>query len=107
MEALVDHSSNSIEENGHWATYWKTCFPCDIQYDYVLKLETIEEDAKWLLDKFNITKIGYPEGNEAPSNTSLLTSRLSEISNPLQKAVYQYLKEDYDLFAYPIPRGLQ
>ena len=102
----MDHSPNSIPENDHWGTYWRACFPCDIQYDYILKLETIEEDSEWLFNKFNITQIAYPKGNSRPSNTTLLETRLTEISNPLQKAVYQYLKEDYDLFGYPTPDGI-
>ena len=107
LEALVDHSPNSIPENEHWATYWRACFPCDIQYDFILKLETIQEDLKWLFDKFNITKISYPKGNKIPSNTNLLeTKYLPEISHPLQKAVHQYLKKDYDLFGYPIPDSI-
>ena len=27
----------SISRNEHWENYWSLCYPCDIDYDYVLK----------------------------------------------------------------------
>ena len=37
---------NSDFDDPHWRTYYKLCFPCDINYDQILKLETIENDHK-------------------------------------------------------------
>ena len=31
----------------------KVCIPCNISYDGILKVETIKNDASWLLDKLN------------------------------------------------------
>lgn len=106
LQSLVDHGPNAIPKNNHWATYSSLCFPCDIQYDYILKLETIEDDSEWLFNKFNITNIQYPKGNKAPSNSNRLSDRLASVSNNLQKAVYHYLQKDYNLFAYPTPDGI-
>ena len=32
----------AIIKQEHWMPYWELCFPCDIHYDYILKLETIK-----------------------------------------------------------------
>jgi len=106
LEYLVDYNQRKIPINEHWETYWKICFPCDINYDYILNLETIEEDSNWIFDKFNISKIKYPKGNKNPSNENLLQNSLKNISVGLQKAVYHYLRTDFELFDYSPPEGI-
>ena len=49
-------------ENEHWQTYRNLLNPCLYQWDYILKLENIEEESKWLFAEFNITEIKYPPG---------------------------------------------
>ena len=50
-------------ENEHWQTYRNLVNPCAYQWDYILKLENIEEESKWLFSELNITEITYPPGN--------------------------------------------
>ena len=50
-------------ENEHWQTYRNLLNPCLYQWDYILKLENIEEESKWLFAEFNITEIEYPPGD--------------------------------------------
>ena len=49
-------------ENEHWQTYRNLLNPCLYKWDYILKLENIEEESKWLFSEFNITEINYPPG---------------------------------------------
>ena len=49
-------------ENEHWQTYRNLLNPCLYKWDYILKLENIEEESKWLFSEFNITEIHYPPG---------------------------------------------
>ena len=49
LESIANHYPETREQDIHWEPYWSACYPCDIQYDYILKLETIEEDSEWLL----------------------------------------------------------
>ena len=61
-EALTDPRRQSLPINAHWMNFWELCFPCDIEYDFILKLENITEESNWLLRHLNITKIKYPKG---------------------------------------------
>lgn len=65
-----------VPKNEHWENYWSLCYPCDIDYDYILKLETIEEDSTWLFNKLGLKNIVYPTGNSKPSNYDLLEEYL-------------------------------
>ena len=71
LRHLVDENPTVIPKNEHWERYESLCFPCDIEYDYLLKLDTIEEDSDWLFKQFKIENIKYPRGNGAPSNSRL------------------------------------
>ena len=55
-------------ENEHWQTYRNLLNPCLYEWDYILKLENIEQESKWLFDEFNITEIEYPPGDSHFSN---------------------------------------
>ena len=61
-EALTDHRRKSLPVNEHWMNFWELCFPCDIEYDFILKLESISEESEWLLSHLNITEVKYPKG---------------------------------------------
>ena len=37
--------------NRHWAQYSTLCHPCHIDYDYIVKFETMIEDAAYVLSK--------------------------------------------------------
>jgi len=50
-------------QNEHWQTYRNLINPCAYKWDYILKLENIEEESKWLFSELNITEIKYPPGN--------------------------------------------
>ena len=54
-------------DNEHWQTYRNLLNPCIYKWDYILKLENIEEESKWLFSKLNITEISYPPGNSHPT----------------------------------------
>ena len=61
-------------DNEHWQTYRNLINPCLYKWDYILKLENIEEESKWLFAEFNITDIGYPPGNTHPTIAQLFRS---------------------------------
>ena len=62
LEWWVD-GTISGSDNEHWQTYRNLINPCLYKWDYILKLENIEEESKWLFAEFNITEVGYPPGN--------------------------------------------
>ena len=45
---------NSQKANEHWSTYHTTCRPCDVKYDYVLKMEHFRDDFQTVKRLFDI-----------------------------------------------------
>ena len=91
-------------QNAHWMTYWQLCFPCDIKYDFVLKLESIDEDSRWFLDNISLPNISYPKGYSNSVDDAQLQKQLDQVPKDLVTAVYKYLETDYELFGYKKPK---
>ncbi|KAK3885732.1 hypothetical protein Pcinc_010070 [Petrolisthes cinctipes] len=45
------------KQDPHWKPLTNMCSSCDISYEYILFLETFNEDLQFLVDTLNITKI--------------------------------------------------
>lgn len=55
FKAFVDyviHDSKGLNDH-HWGTVQNLCFPCQVNYDCVAKVETLREDYKWLEGHFH------------------------------------------------------
>ena len=37
--------------------YYSVCVPCDVEYDVILKLETHDDDAEFLIRQYNLTEL--------------------------------------------------
>lgn len=89
----------------HWTPYVDICFPCRENYDYILHLETVSEEAKVLL-----RDIGYPQDAKLT-----VEHRIKGISEDLSASDAKYFEKipaqllekivsiyeaDFDLFGY-------
>ncbi|XP_066971402.1 carbohydrate sulfotransferase 10-like isoform X2 [Macrobrachium rosenbergii] len=56
------------EYNEHWRPYYLTCTPCHYHYDFILHLETLQDDSEYL-----VNATGFPE--LAPSHVHATRSK--------------------------------
>jgi hypothetical protein len=47
---MIHLNTDAGFKNAHWATYYDLCQPCHIQYDHVIKLETLSRDMEGIYD---------------------------------------------------------
>jgi len=45
--------------NEHWKSYWNTCSPCAMNYQYITKQETSAADAAFILNKNGVSHLTY------------------------------------------------
>jgi len=101
----------------HWAPYWFILGACkkDIFPDYILKVETLEEDfnhLKKILDfpsDFKITKV-QPHGLNKPdfTKTSLLAKKhYGELTKTQVRELYEMYKLDHEMFGYSPHKYIQ
>lgn len=93
----------------HWVPYYRTCNPCTIHYDYILKFETLNSDQDFFIQDANLSGYLYERDNIYPRNNinplgattrKILAEYIRGISRSLLDEVYKIYENDYKLFNY-------
>ncbi|XP_071804741.1 carbohydrate sulfotransferase 11-like [Asterias amurensis] len=90
----------------HWQEIYKMCSPCKVNYDYLGRLETIGDDAKYMLTALNLQdKVSYPaKANSHPTNSSkTYETFFNQITKATIGKLWEVYKLDFELFGYPKP----
>ncbi|XP_076824633.1 uncharacterized protein LOC143470401 [Clavelina lepadiformis] len=107
---VMDHGSPTMKMTSvrHWQNYHSLCLPCHIHYDVIAHMETIEEDARYLLKRIGAPPDlkfpkGYDQTGQSSTSQDAVDSYFSQLSEEKIKKLYQVYKADYELFGYPAP----
>ena len=109
---------NDLKENehadGHWNQYSKGCLDCDIQYDVIGRMETFEEDVKYIILKNgwehilpieSITKVHMNKGNTAGIKENEDKKKeclryFSKLKNSQTQELYEIYKLEFEMLDY-------
>jgi len=98
--------NGGAEEDWHWANYEDICGFCDIEYDYIGHYENLQEDAKYVLERANLTRLKFPSFR--PSNTqSDLINFYASIPKVWIKRLGDVYESSFKAFGYPYPGPLE
>lgn len=88
--------------NRHWAPYAEQCFPCNIGYDFIGTYETMDDDAKYLLDSWGVGEnLRFPRGNRALSEEGCrYHSAYSEVPLRVVNGLTRKFSADFEMFGY-------
>ena len=86
--------SHGAEE--HWIPVSDLCFPCQKKYDYIGKLETLEEDTRFILHKFNMSKLLKVVLDRPKHFTNTNVNSLHKYFSTLKKDYKEGLKRRYN-----------
>ena len=89
----------------HWAQYSTLCHPCHIDYDYIVKFETMREDAAYVLSKLGphheCLEEKYPElFNKRESTSSVFHEYFSKLTAAQVERLEDIYSVDFRLFGY-------
>ncbi|XP_033745114.1 carbohydrate sulfotransferase 11-like [Pecten maximus] len=106
--------SNTVMREGyneHWAHYSGLCHPCLIQYDYIGKYETIDQDIDQILRDLRIDKIIKfpPRGAtyKRKKTKDTMADFYGKIPPSHLRLLWKIYVNDYKLFGYPYPEVLK
>ena len=94
----------------HWEEMFKTCLPCKIKYDYVGNLETVPEDAKYMLTDLQLDSlVKFPsKGNSHPTNSTAEFERaFRNLPKENLKKLWKIYEKDFEIFGYPKPNFIE
>ena len=91
--------------NNHFRTYQDLCHPCTIQYDYIIKMETSDQDSNILIPLvFNSTEKLPVYHQSSKGGTSLDTeNQLSNLTLKERNGFLDSYAFDFESFGYTIP----
>ena len=98
---------NSSFRNMHWGSYYSECWPCDVPYNYISKLENINEEADFIMEKINApARIGtFPKTNHHSTGKNDV-DKVAEVFRKYDKefvmSLYEKFRVDFELFGYDI-----
>ena len=84
------------------------CSPCNIHYDYILKLETFQEDLKYLFKQIEIQHLSHgikehSTNNKTQSDYEKSFNYFRNVSSDTLLDVYEFIQFDVILFDYNLP----
>ncbi len=96
-------STNPYQYDEHWAPYWTRCEPCFIEYDFIGKLETSEQDFKYIAKKNQINQTFWENKNFLTKTINREAKKyLLQIAPQDIIELYKKYFLDFKLFGYTI-----
>ncbi|XP_006835102.1 PREDICTED: carbohydrate sulfotransferase 9 [Chrysochloris asiatica] len=93
----------------HWEKVSKLCYPCLINYDFVGKFETLEDDANYFLQLIGAPKeLKFPNfkdrhSSDERTNVQVVRQYLKDLTRTERQLIYDFYYLDYLMFNYTMP----
>lgn len=106
LEMIV--SNHKAATDAHWISYFNTSNPCFIQYEYILRLETLQEDLSNFLFK-SYSGIKYkkymnlhknPSKNQVIMHNQVIPAELTSLNKTMINMFVKKYKYDFTFFGY-------
>lgn len=108
IQYLLDpHTEQLGPFNEHWRQVHRLCHPCQIDYDFVGKLETLDQDAAQLLQLLKVDPhLRFPPSYRNRTASSWEEGWFASIPLAWRQQLYKLYEADFVLFGYPKPENL-
>ncbi|KAM9223140.1 carbohydrate sulfotransferase 9 [Leptosomus discolor] len=108
IQYLLD-SRRPVGMDIHWEQVSKLCYPCLINYDFIGKFETLEEDANYFLRlvgapaELKFPKFKDRHSSDERTSAEVVRQYLKELSKEERQLTYDFYYLDYLMFNYTSP----
>uniref|UniRef100_A0A8B9K9M4 Carbohydrate sulfotransferase n=3 Tax=Astyanax mexicanus TaxID=7994 RepID=A0A8B9K9M4_ASTMX len=108
IQYLLDpNTEKEMPFNEHWRQMYRLCHPCQINYDFVGKLETLDEDAEHLLRILRVDNVvEFPSSHRNRTVSSWEQDWFANIPFESRRELYKLYEADFRLFGYSKPEKL-
>ena len=102
VQFLTDTTNPVRLANGHFAPITNLCYPCQVNYDYIGKYETLLEDARMILAQINVSLpfIFPPTTNKNSKTSERWLSNMRLLNEAQYQSLHREYKRDFELFDY-------
>ncbi len=102
---IVDEWKNGSKwMDVHWTPISDLCLPCTMQYDFVGKFETLNEDVELMLRKLNENDLSwlFTSNKRQPRATLLWKQLMEKLSYEQLNNLNSMFADDFRIFGYPL-----
>ncbi|XP_070579576.1 carbohydrate sulfotransferase 14-like isoform X3 [Ptychodera flava] len=103
FDKFVNYFLTARPENIHWNSYYKSCDPCLLKYDFIGKLDTIYADIDYLSNALNVTFDYANTAQHATQSSSRIRDYYSLLTKQQILGLYSMYYNDFKLFGFPYP----
>lgn len=83
---------------------YRLCHPCQVKYDFIGRLESLESDAEHLLKLLKVDHlVHFPSGARNRTAASWERDWFAKIPMEMRRELYKLYEPDFELFGYPKP----
>lgn len=102
---LLDPKTTSREMlEPHWRPYHQLCHPCYINYDFIGKYETLDEDVDFVLRRLGVRHlVTFPTKVPRKTSKELVAKQFANISGSDIRRLWKIYSLDFHLFEYKYP----
>ena len=101
---LIDTPTQLVDE--HWMSYEHLCRPCNVKYDFIGSIATLQRDVTHIMRQIKANESKYFVTQRSGWSTKAKQATASLLKELPQKYFDQLLvsrKTEFDLFGYPLP----
>ncbi|XP_072942378.1 carbohydrate sulfotransferase 11 isoform X2 [Epargyreus clarus] len=99
---VLDEAKAKRTLDMHWTPYTDFCTPCKVNFDVILKFETLDEDQRFLIQMARLQDIIKPEWRNSGKGTHNINHLYSRLKKSQLDGLYKLYKNDFTLFNYTI-----
>ncbi|ELU13124.1 hypothetical protein CAPTEDRAFT_119661 [Capitella teleta] len=110
LTKLVDlYEREKLRHDSHWRQMYQVCQPCAIQYDYMVRVETMQFDSNHILQKLNLTEENFPQLNHHRSTSGYKLEKdlpdFSSVPSDVMDTLHKLYQTDLDMFGYSFDKS--
>ena len=95
----------------HWRPATSLCYPCQIKYNFIGKMETLIEDSRHVMQVLNVQNedlFPVDGGSHYAVKTELLVEEyFSKFSNETLSDLYKMYEADFEAFGFDLPNTVK
>ncbi|XP_011315535.1 carbohydrate sulfotransferase 11 [Fopius arisanus] len=99
VEYLIDTDLASYGDD-HWMPYYLYCTPCTINYTIIAKVETLNEDQIFAIEKMGLSNKIKPAWKHKSGRSDAASVYFSQLTPDHITQLYEKFKLDFEMFDY-------
>ncbi|XP_077996425.1 carbohydrate sulfotransferase 14-like [Glandiceps talaboti] len=102
LQYLIKRDEDPQTWNMHFRPISDLCSPCEVKYDFIGHMETMDSDTKTMLNKIDENfKFPYPDKSITNSSaTDNIRKYYKAVTKEQIDAIYKIYEKDFELFGY-------